>query len=240
MISRRTDATENPERGGIFFRLLVLIVAVLLLFVLYLARGPILREIGNLYVLDEPPQPSDAIIMLGDDNFKGERAVRAAELFKAGWAPRVVASGRLLRPYAGIAELESRDLVNQGVPEDDIIRFSHSASDTQEECVFIGQLVAQKGWKRVIVVTSNYHTRRSRYICERTLPSGTVLRVVAAKDSEFDPDNWWRTHLGTKILFHELVGMVVNMWEMRHHDVQTRESSLRATHEPGLAGLSPP
>ncbi len=37
-------------------------------------------------------------------------------------------------------------------------------------------------------MTSNYHTRRSRYICERLFPAGTILRVVAARDSDYNPD----------------------------------------------------
>ena len=215
--------SANRERGGVIFRFLVLVVFVLFCFVLYLARGPILREIGNYWVVDQPPQPSDAIVMLGDDDFNGDRATRAAELFKAGWAPRVVASGRYLRPYASVAELEAHDLSDHGVPQNDVIRFSHSASDTHEECVYIGQLVAQKGWKKIIVVTSTYHARRANYICERTLPAGTVLRMVAAKDSEFDPDNWWRTRMGLRIFFHETVGMVETMWELRHEGVKTKD-----------------
>ena len=62
------------------------------------------------------PRAADAIVMLGDDNYDADRATRAAELFKAGWAPRVIASGRYLRPYASIAELEEHDLIDRGVP----------------------------------------------------------------------------------------------------------------------------
>jgi DUF218 domain len=234
------DPLSNEQRGGIFSRLLFLIGFVILLFFLYLIRAPILREYASFFIVDDAPQHSDAIIMLGDDNFKGDRAAHAAELFKAGWAPKVVASGRALRPYAGIAELEAHDLAADGVPESDIIRFSHSASDTHEECVFIGQLVAKNNWKRVIIVTSTYHTRRSRYICERTLPPGTILRMSAAKDSEFDPDDWWRTRNGLRIVFHESVGMIDSLWEMRHDEVKTRDSSLLSIFFLALAGLSPP
>ena len=236
---QRPAPRARPERGGIFFRFIALIAFVALLFVLYLVRVPILRGVGHWFVVDEAPQPSDAIVMLGDDNFKGDRAAQAAQLFKAGWAPRVVASGRGLRPYAGIAELEAHDLQSDGVPEANIIRFNHSASDTHEECVFIGQLVAQKKWAKIIVVTSTYHTRRSRYICDRSLPPGTQLRMSAARDSEFDPDNWWKSRLGMRILFHEAVGMVVTIWELRHDDVTVKDSRLENPSPAPLAALLP-
>src|SRR5271156_1242750 len=216
----------SAQRGGIFFRLLFLIFFLCLVFLVYLARNPLLRMAGSFWIVDEGPVASDAIVILGDDNYNGDRATRAAELLKAGWAPRIVASGRGLRSYASIAELEEHDLTDRGVPVGAIVRFAHRAEDTRDEAAAISQLISSRGWRRIILVTSNYHTRRARYICSRSFPAGTELRVVAARDSDFDPDDWWRTRLGIKIFAHELVGMVVAIWELRHNDVQTSDSAL--------------
>jgi len=217
---------RDSERGGIIFRLLLLACFLSLLFAIYLVRHPLLRLAGNFWIIDDSPAYADAIVILGDDNYNGDRAARAASLFKAGWAPRVVASGRYLRPYASIAELEQHDLEGDGVPKDAIVRFEHRARDTHEEAIALRQLISSKGWKRIIVVTSTYHTRRSRYICSRLFPPGTLLRVVPASDGEYDPNNWWTTRAGFEIFGHELAGMVVTLWEMRHDDVQTRDSAL--------------
>ena len=229
----------NSERGGIFFRLLFLMFFLALVVLVYLVRHPLMRVAGDFWTVDEGPVAADAIVILGDDNYSGDRATRAAELLKAGWAPRIVASGRYLRPYASIAELEEHDLIDRGVPASAIVRFAHRAENTREEALAISQLISSRGWKRIIVVTSNFHTRRSRYICERTFPAGTVLRVVAAHDSDFDPDNWWRSRLGIKIFTHELVGMVVAIWEMRHDDQRTSDSMSPESWHPLVADLSP-
>jgi uncharacterized SAM-binding protein YcdF (DUF218 family) len=227
----------SAQRGGIFFRLLFLIFFLCLIFLVYFARHPLLRMAGSFWIVDEGPVASDAIVILGDDNYNGDRATRAAGLLKAGWAPRIVASGRGLRSYASIAELEEHDLADRGVPMTAIVRFAHRAEDTKDEAAAIGQLISGRGWKRVIVVTSNFHTRRARYICERSFPPGTVLRVVAASDSDFDPDDWWRTRTGIKIFAHELVGMVVAMWEMRGNRVQTSDSASIEVRRPTVADL---
>jgi uncharacterized SAM-binding protein YcdF (DUF218 family) len=219
------NCPRASQRGGIFFRLLCLIFFLCLVFLVYLARHPLLRMAGSFWVVDEGPVASDAIVILGDDNYDGDRATRAAELLKAGWAPRIVASGRGLRPSASIAELEEHDLTDRGVPASAIVRFAHRAENTRDEAAAISQLISSRGWKRIILVTSNYHTRRARYICERSFAAGTELRVVAARDSEFDPENWWRTRLGIKIFTHELAGMIVAMWEMRNSSVQTSDSA---------------
>jgi len=214
------------QRGGIFFKLLCLLCLLCTLFVLYVARHPLLWLMGRAWIVDESPAHADAIVILGDDNYSADRAARAAQLYKAGWAPRVLASGRYLRPYASIAELEGHDLEDHGVPAAAVVRFAHRAENTREETAAIAQLISSRGWKRILLVTSSYHTRRSRYLAERQFPPGTALRVISAPDSDYDPLSWWGTRQGLKIFGHECVGMIVAMWEMRHKNSQTADLSL--------------
>ncbi|MGB8524596.1 MAG: YdcF family protein [Candidatus Acidiferrales bacterium] len=212
---------RDGQRGGIFSKLLFLIFVVVLVAILYVARHPILRFAGDFWIVDETPQVSDVIVILSDDNYGADRAARAAQLFKSGMAPRILASGRLLRPYAGIAELMEHDLKALGVPANAIVPVTHRATNTREEAIADSQAIAAHGWKKVLLVTSNYHTRRADYIFERALPAGTELRVVSAPDSEYDPNTWWHTRNGLKRFLYESAGYVVAMWEMRHSEVQT-------------------
>jgi uncharacterized SAM-binding protein YcdF (DUF218 family) len=214
---------RNLQNGGIVFRLAFFLFVLCLLFALYAVRLPLLRLVGGLWIVDEIPAQADAIILLGDDNFNADRAARAAQLYRAGWAPRLVASGRYLRPYASITELEEHDLEARGVPAVAVVRFAHRAENTRDEMAALAQLISSRGWKRILLVTSNYHTRRSRYLARRQFPPGTALRVVAAPDSDYDPEGWWRTRGGVKTFTSECVGMLVSMWEMRHRDVQTSD-----------------
>jgi uncharacterized SAM-binding protein YcdF (DUF218 family) len=217
---------RNSRRGGVLSSLLSLLFLIVLLAVIYLLRHPLMRLVGNFWVVDESPEASDAIVVLGDDNYASDRATRAAELFRAGRAPRIVASGRYLRAYASIAQLEEHDLTDRGVPASAIVRLEHHAQNTRDESIAISRLLSTRGWKRVLLVTSNYHTRRSRYICEREFPPGTLLRVVAAPDSDYDPDKWWSTREGIKIFFHEALGMLVALWETREGDVRGEGAGL--------------
>jgi len=224
--SNRRWAKRSLQRGGIFFRLLFLIVFVVLALVVYFARYPILRFAGSFWMADESPQTSEAIVILSDDNYGAVRASRAADLYRASWAPRIVASGRELRPYASIAELMQHDLTDRGVPATAVVRFPNRARNTLEEAQAVSEFLSSHGWKKIIVVTSNYHTRRARFIYERTLAPGTDLRMVAAPDPAYDPNTWWRTREGLKTFFYELVGYTVARWELRKSDVRTVSSSL--------------
>ena len=141
------------------------------------------------------------MIVLGDDNYAGDRAFHAAELYRIGVAPVVVASGRMLRPNAGIADMMEHDLESFGVPAASIVKFSHRAENTQEEAEALAGLIASRGWKRVLIVTSNYHARRARFIFERVLPAGVSVHVSGAHDSEFDPSRLVGNAPGAKTFF---------------------------------------
>jgi uncharacterized SAM-binding protein YcdF (DUF218 family) len=206
---------RQREKGGLIAKLVFLIFLAVFCLGIYAVRHPLLRAAGRFWIVDEAPVPSDAIIVLGDDNYSSDRAARAAELYRGRWAPVVVASGRFLRPYASIAELIEHDLKSDGVPQQAIIRFTNRADSTREEAEGLAQLIKQKRWKHILLVTSNYHTRRARYIARRVYPAGIEICVSAAADSEFNPQDWWQHRRSVKLFFHETVGMVVSWWELR-------------------------
>ncbi len=225
---------KHPQRGGIVFRLLSLLLLALLFAAVYLLRHPLLRFAGNWWEVQDRPQRSDAVLVLGGDNFNGDRAAKAAELYRANWAPLVVASGRMLRPYAGMAELIGRDLENRGVPPDAILRFPHRANNTLEEAQALRQLALDHKWHRVIVVTSNYHTRRARYIFTAIFPPQITVAVASAKDSDYDPDSWWESRQSRKLFLLESGGYLAALWELRG-----ARSSLAPASAPTPAGPAP-
>src|SRR5712691_1351127 len=174
----------NRELGGIFLNLVILLCLLILSFVLYLVRRPILRLAAESWIVEDPLDKADALIVLGDDNFYADRATRGAQLFREGKAPVIVASGRRLRPNAGIAELMEHDLVERGVPREKIVRFSHDGDSTLEEAQSLVRIVKERKWRSVIVVTSNFHTRRARYIFLRVFPQSMEIRVASARDGD--------------------------------------------------------
>jgi uncharacterized SAM-binding protein YcdF (DUF218 family) len=225
-MSRRPLHRFPAQSGKILSTLAGLTFLALFGSVIYFARGPLLRLAGESWIVEDPLERSDAIIVLSDDNFYADRATRASQVFREGMAPVVVASGRRLRPHAGIAELMEHDLIERGVPKDKILRVPHDADNTREEAEVLAQVAAQKKWKRVIVVTSNYHTRRARYIFEKVFPQGTTIRVTGARDGDFDPERWWEKRISIKKFAREMAGMVVAMWELRSQPVSTKAQVL--------------
>jgi uncharacterized SAM-binding protein YcdF (DUF218 family) len=213
---------RRTQHGGILSTLIALLFLAALCAALYFARHPILRFAGESWIVNESLERADAIIVLSDDNFYADRVTRAAELMREGKAPVVVASGRRLRPYAGIAELMQHDLIERGVPKDRILVFPQDADNTREEAEALLPLVKQRNWRSVLVVTSNYHTRRARYIFRHIFPQDIEVAVVSARDGDFDPEAWWEMRKSVKELTREVAGMMVAVWELRHTSAGTR------------------
>jgi uncharacterized SAM-binding protein YcdF (DUF218 family) len=213
----RLSARRNSEWGGALVSLIILLVLVLLCAILYWARHPILRFAGESWVVDAPAAHADALLLLGDDNFYADRATHAAELIRHGVAPVVVASGRRLRPSAGIAELQEHDLIERGVPKDKIIRFPQDADNTLEEAAALARLSSERHFHSVIIVTSNYHARRARYIFEKVFPPTITVTVAGAHDGDFDPENWWEKRKSQELFVHEVMGMMVAWKEGNGH-----------------------
>jgi uncharacterized SAM-binding protein YcdF (DUF218 family) len=204
---------KRHERGGIINTFVALLFLALFCVALYLARHPLMRFAAEGLVVEDKLEKSDAIILLSDDNFYADRATRAAELYRQNLAATVVASGIRLRPYAGISELMTHDLIERGVPKERIVPFPQDADDTREEAEALKTLVAQKGWKSVIIVTSNYHTRRARYIFRKVFPSDVKIAMASARDADFDPSNWYQHRRAVKRFQHEVLGLLVAHWE---------------------------
>ena len=207
-------ARRNPERGGIIGKLVSVLFLIALLGGLYIFRYPLLGAAGGFWVVSDEPAPADAIVLLGDDNYEADRATRGAELYRGRWAPLVVASGRYLRPYASIAQLMQRDLTERGVPTSAVVVFPHHAANTLEEAKNLRQLAGERHWRHVLVVTSNFHTRRTRYIFRRVWPPGSEFRVISANDVNYDPSAWWQTRDGLKTFLYESVSICVAAWEL--------------------------
>lgn len=106
----------------------------------------------QLLTIDTGDTTADAMVVLGGGY--GERIERAAELFKAGAAPRLILTG------AGDAIDNKRLLVARGVPAE-VIELEAASMSTKQNAQFTIPLLRARGARRVILVTSWYHSRRS-------------------------------------------------------------------------------
>jgi uncharacterized SAM-binding protein YcdF (DUF218 family) len=147
-----------------------------------------------------PAKAELAVVLAGD--YRGNRILKGAELVKLGFVPRVLVSGPDGHYDTDESDLAIRFAVKRGYPRDWFVPFLNQARSTEEEAAAITAELRRRGVRNILLVTSDYHTRRAGRIFHSRAP-GLAVRVIAAPDDDFQPDAWWRTRQGRKQAFFE-------------------------------------
>lgn len=115
-------------------------------------------------MLDSGPVKADVMVVLGGG--PAVRPIRAAELYQAGESLKIIVCGR------GDDLTSQHMLESNGVPASVIRRESQSRT-TLENAMFSIPLLREMGARRVIIVTSWYHSRRALMTFEHCAPGIT-------------------------------------------------------------------
>ena len=172
------------------------------------------RWLGPWLVVDEPLARSDVIFVT--DGKTPERELEGAALFQEGWAPRVA----LTRPRDQVAEDVRRlageplpqergalILRRRGVPEAAIVRLERIVENTREELQADFDYARAHGFRRVIIVSSPYHTRRIRMIWSSRFDAEVPAIVRVTRYEPVDPARWWRSRRSLEEISHEVFGI---------------------------------
>ena len=188
--------------------------AVVVLFAL--GRVPLLRVIAAFLIIEDSLAPAAAIVALGGE--PPFREMEAAKLYREGWAPRVVIvrgvrgeESKTLQDL-GIAvaerwELSREVLIQQGVPASAILVPQDEAEGTLEELQSVYRALGSKN-APVILVTSKYHTRRTRLTWHHVTEGRSRAIVRSASRDPFDPGRWWRERRFVSSVVHEYLGLI--------------------------------
>lgn len=190
-------------------RLLIASSLLLVLLGLWVARRPLLRSLGTALLQTDPPAQADAIFILAGNAWN--RAPRAAELYHAGYAPVVYCLGKQvpsLLAAAGLpyteAELNANVLRKHHLP-DSAIRLFPKGTSTWEESRAIRRHAREAGFERILIVSSDFHTRRIQYVFRDFGAAGIDARILAASSQSFDLRHWWQHEKGVIHVNNEYV-----------------------------------
>ena len=184
---------------------------------LYLARAPVLRALGVWWVVDQPPMKGDAVVVLGGDSPESTRMRRAVDLYQQGWAPRIIISGPLVRTYFSEGFLMATDARRFGAPFNALSIVTSDADSTSQEMQAILDYATAQHFHRLLVVTSDYHTRRTSAIYSAGAKKHKVeVRIIAAPQFLMGGKRWWENHSALKNMFYEVIKYPFSLWEIRH------------------------
>ena len=178
-------------------------VVVLLLILLALASQ------AARFLVQDDPQKSDAIVVLaGETNV---RPARALELLRQGMAQRL-----FLDAEVGDQVFDQRltDIAQKyacSLPEASQISVCPIAgSSTNAESDDVKRCLQSVGVRKVLIVTSEFHTRRSLTIFRHRLPQ-YQFSVAAARNATQFGTAWWTRREWAKVTLDEW--MKLAWWE---------------------------
>jgi uncharacterized SAM-binding protein YcdF (DUF218 family) len=128
--------------------------------------------------------------------------MEAATIYKQGWASEVwITTGRERADDKALARLgiyrppehhySLLTVERLGVPSAAIRVLAEPVTNTAEEVRVVAQHLRNAGGGTVILVTSQYHTRRVRLLWRRVVTAGSDARVHYAREEALDPERWW-------------------------------------------------
>ncbi|MFO7166518.1 MAG: YdcF family protein [Chloroflexota bacterium] len=176
-----------------------------------LAAHPLwLPPIGAFLIVSEPPVPSDAVAPLAGDS---RRVAAAAALWRQGLAPRLVLSDMWVdatAPPGLYAQMVREQAVGLGVPAEAIVTAPGRPASTYREARNLRALAEREGWRSVTVVTSAFHTRRSRLILDEAFAGSSVaVRVTPVAGDPYAAGTWWRSARGWQATLSEYAKLLL-------------------------------
>ncbi len=199
----------SPAKGYKGRRTAWIAFSVLLAFSIWFALNA-----GRMLVVDDP-QPSDLIIVLA-----GETDLRPAygiELLEKGYARRMLINVPASAKVFGFTEPELAKQYIQKFPQSQSIGIcSIQGLSTRDESHDVAQCLAHEAATSVLIVTSDYHTRRSLSIFRHEIP-GKNFSIAAVRDSTQFGMRWWRHRQWSKTCVDEWMRLawwsVVERWQ---------------------------
>ncbi len=174
--------------------------------------------VGKWLVVEDPLDHAQAIAILSGR--MPERALEAAKLYRAGYAPEVwlthsTEPAKSLKEmgveYFGEEYYNQKILLQQGVPARAIKILEPPILNTADEIVSIKGALNAAPLHIVIIVTTKPHTRRTRTLWRILTHDESRAIVRAASTDPFDADHWWRSTRDALDVVREVLGLL-NAW----------------------------
>jgi uncharacterized SAM-binding protein YcdF (DUF218 family) len=177
-------------------------------------RESLLARAGRWLDISAPLDSQvDYVMVLGGE--ATSRPFVAAEIMRVGLAKQVLIpqTTESAEVHDGIFHPEHKlvrqVLLRSGISDDAIVFLDGTVDSTAGESQSLAVFLNLHPGVDVAVVTSDFHTRRTRLLFSRACGqrAGRLCFIGAPTDG-FDASNWWRFEEGFKVYFNEYLKLV--------------------------------
>jgi len=200
-----------------FIKTGISLLALLLVCLLaYTLRTPILSGLAKpLIATDSPLQKADLIFVLNGDY--NTRPFYASDLYRQGLSPLALIAQAESSPaeLLGLEDNPTHIAVEvmqmKGIPKEAILILKENGpvTSTFDEARALRTYIETHEVHSVILLTSEFHTRRARWVFERELRGLPVrLEVAGAPHIGFDAGSWWQNESGLIYVNNEYIKLL--------------------------------
>ena len=172
-----------------------------------------MQAAGEFLWVREELKAADVIYVLGGDYER--RIPLAAQLYRRGLAPKIVIPREDMGPDLGerehFTDISLRLLREAGVPSSALFdwKVGSGVESTADEMKALALYVKLfPAARQIIIVTSDYHTRRALYTANRFLPAGASAQIAGASNGRWRMELWWMSAAGREAVFAEYKKLV--------------------------------
>ncbi|MFC1770631.1 YdcF family protein [Candidatus Margulisiibacteriota bacterium] len=156
-----------------------------------------LKAMGNSLVYETKLEPANIIVVLSGGY--GNRTEKAVELYKQKKGKKLLMTGNPIFSKS-IPEYMAEYAQELGIPSSDILIEKESLS-TYDNAMNSAKIIKKLKAKKVILVTSRFHTKRSYWIFKKALKGIDIKIMVAGAEDHINYQNWWTDHeMSEKVL----------------------------------------
>jgi hypothetical protein len=179
---------------------------------LLIFHSQLLTLYGTWFVVRNAQPGADAIICLSGD--RETRTPECLRLWKNKFAPRLFVTQEKPKNkefnQLELSHLEFAEAVTTRMKLDAkwelLPSLSDGATSTFDEAEDALALAKAEGWQRIILVTDEFHTRRSLLAFEKVFEGSEVeVQVAGAPNEVFGVDDWWISDRGILAYFGETI-----------------------------------
>jgi hypothetical protein len=168
---------------------------------------------GSLLVVDAP-QPSDVILVLAGETDR--RPARALELLDQGYGRRILIDVPADSRIYEATEIQLAEQYIRHLPEAAAVGICPiEGLSTRDESHDVEKCLAGEPGNRILIVTSDFHTRRSLSIFRHEV-QGKTFSVAAAHDEAQFGTRWWAHRQWAKTCLDEWLRLlwwtIVERW----------------------------
>ncbi|MDB5050676.1 MAG: hypothetical protein JWO30_3747 [Fibrobacteres bacterium] len=166
-------------------------------------------------------------VVLAGESRDCERSDAAIRMYHDGKIDTLVISATRVFKNRYNSEFMVDYYVQQGVPRDRVFEFRQDAYSTLEEARLLVRQFRLQNLDTVLIVTSSYHTARTRKIFRKLAQGYPVVLVAAAEYSVYDPNAWWSNRESRKLWFDEWAKTVYTWFELARAPSETGKSEFQ-------------